>query len=158
MNIKISLPLDEDGYLDRSCPICERHFRWHDGPVGEVPSDAPETGSYYCPYCGEQSQMDAWWTREQVENMQRTAAAAVMPELTRELRETTNRISQSGFLKVKVSGIDIAAPVPLAMDKTEAMVAVASPCHPYEPTKITTEWLEPIHCLVCGERFTIPTR
>jgi len=102
--------------------------------------------------------MDAWWTREQVGNMQRTAAAAVMPELTRELRETTNRISQPGFLKVKESGLHIAAPGPLSLDETEGLVAVASPCHPYEPTKIKSEWAEAIHCLVCGKQFIITTQ
>jgi uncharacterized Zn finger protein (UPF0148 family) len=76
MELSIKMPFDGDGYFDRECPSCGRPFRWHHGPTGDVSADAPDADEYYCPYCGQLAPTDEWLTREQVEAVQRTVAAA----------------------------------------------------------------------------------
>jgi hypothetical protein len=36
MSVSMSLPLDEDGFLRRECPTCERQFRWWHTPDEEI--------------------------------------------------------------------------------------------------------------------------
>jgi hypothetical protein len=156
MDINVEMPLDEDGYIDRSCPVCERFFRWHHGPVGELPEGAPEIDSYYCPYCGENSPPDQWWTDEQVEDIQQNAAAQIMPEIADQFRDLSRNVSKSGFLKVDVSIPNVGTPSPIYIDNSRSLIAVSSPCHPYEPLKIMSEWPDPVHCLVCGRLFQLP--
>ncbi|SRR6266545_2923871 len=150
---EIELPLDSQGFLRRECPICGREFKWHHGPTEGVPVDETPPESYYCPYCGEPSPADEWWTREQVEAIQQTALREAMPQLEHELREAVKPLNRSGFLKADVKGSPVNPPSPLF--EPDDMTAVASPCHPYEPVKISSVWPEPLHCLVCGARYVV---
>ncbi len=151
MELNIEMPLDDDGYLDRECPSCERRFRWHDGPISDSPVDAPEAEEFHCPYCGQPAATDQWWTREQVETLQQTALAAAIPEITRELGEANDSTS---FLTAEVHADPILQPPPLFVDDAQT-VTVTSPCHPYEPVKLLNEWIDPLHCLVCGAPYRV---
>lgn len=35
MEIQVSLPLDNDGFLRRECPHYMQQFKWHHGPANE---------------------------------------------------------------------------------------------------------------------------
>lgn len=155
MEIEFELPLDEDGYLDRECPVCERLFRWHHGPLDEERDDDAESPhAYFCPYCGQQSPVDEWWTREQVEAAQQTAAAAVLPRIEDELRDAFKDINRSGFIKAEVEADTPSPAAPLFVEPAD-LLTVASPCHPEEPVKVELAWKGPLHCLVCGAEFVV---
>jgi predicted nucleic acid-binding Zn ribbon protein len=154
MEPNIEIPLDEDGYLDRECPSCERRFRWHDGPVGDTPAEVPQVEEYHCPYCGQQAAADQWWTSEQVETLQQTALAAVIPEITRELGDSLKGLNSTGFVTAEVHADLVSPPPPLFVDDAPT-VTVTSPCHPYEPVKLLGEWVLPLHCLVCGAPYRV---
>jgi endogenous inhibitor of DNA gyrase (YacG/DUF329 family) len=154
VDLNIEMPLDEDGYLDRECPNCQRRFRWHVGPVGDPPDDAPEPELYHCPYCGQPAAVDEWWTREQVETAQQAAVAAIMPAVERDLRDSLKGLDQTGFVSADVRTDPSVPPPPLFVDD-EPSVTVASPCHPYEPVKLLDEWATPLHCLVCGAQYRV---
>ncbi len=151
--MELELPLDSHGFLRRQCPHCEREFKWHHGPAGDVPDDAPDPDVYYCPYCGGSAGADEWWTEDQVEAIQSAAVYEAMPKLTRHLEEAVNPINRSGFLRASVRFEPKNPPPP--MSERDDMVAVASPCHGYEPIKVDAEWVGVLHCLVCGERFVL---
>ncbi|MGD0166912.1 MAG: hypothetical protein ABSC51_06430 [Gaiellaceae bacterium] len=154
MQIRAQLSLDSDGYLRRQCPRCERVFKWHDGPIGEVPADAPEPGVYYCPYCGEPSPLDQWFTDEQVDYLQALAMGEVTRLVESELGPVVDDLNRSGdFISASLEVPTDNPPPPLL--EPDDMIAVASPCHPHEPVKILDDWDQPIHCLVCGEPFTV---
>lgn len=154
MELNIEVPLDDDGYLDRECPSCERRFRWHDGPVGGQSPDVLEAEEYHCPYCGQPAATDQWWTREQVETVQQTAIAAVIPEITRELGDSLQDLNSAGSLTAEVHADPVLPPPPLFVDDGPT-VTVSSPCHPYEPVKLLEDWVDPLHCLVCGEPYRV---
>ncbi|WP_146073741.1 hypothetical protein [Amycolatopsis sp. CA-126428] len=46
-------------------------------------------------------------------------------------------------------------PVPDLLVDPDDMLMVEPPCHPFEPLKVDESWRDPIHCLVCGERFVV---
>ena len=153
MEVSISIPIDDDGFLRRQCPRCGRVFKWHHGPTPERPDDFVDPPLYYCPYCGSPAGHDEWFTEEQREYMLGRAAGPAMLEVTDAL-ERIARSASGSFLKVSVrSSGEPEPPVPLV--EPNDMTAVASPCHPWEPVKVADEWQQPLHCLVCGEAFAV---
>jgi hypothetical protein len=49
VELSIPFPLDDDGFLRRECPTCDREFKWlpaHD----ETEATPPPAGGYFCPY------------------------------------------------------------------------------------------------------------
>ena len=44
---------------------------------------------------------------------------------------------------------------PRSLVESEDMTEIQSPCHPWEPIKVYDSWTNPVHCLLCGERFAL---
>ena len=155
MEIPVTLPLDEDGYLRRQCPRCERDFKWFNGATEDAPDDLPDPEAYFCPYCGEEAATDQWYTDEQVDYIQAIAAQEALKLIDRELQPSIENLNRSGggLLKAELDVPYNNPPAPMV--ERNDMVAVASHCHFYEPIKIDESWDEPIHCLVCGQAFTV---
>jgi hypothetical protein len=151
MEVEIALPLDSDGFLRRECPSCERQFKWFHGQTADRPDHFLDPPLYTCPYCGEAAGHDSWWTKEQLEFAQGTAAGPAMDamadELARAFRNTPGiRIERS-------HGHRPDPPMPLV--EPDDMTMVASPCHGFEPVKVADDWTEPLYCLVCGQAFRL---
>ena len=150
---EVELPLDSHGFLRRQCPHCQREFKWHHGPVGELPNDAPEVNEYHCPYCGGAADFDQWWTEEQVDMFRAEAFAEAGPVIEESLRSALEGVNSSGIITASVELERQVPPPPL--DERDDMVAVASPCHGYEPVKVLESWTGDLHCLVCGSTFNV---
>jgi hypothetical protein len=147
----MSIPLDDDGFLRRECPNCKREFKWLSSEDANAEAVAPDPAGYYCPYCGLQAPLDAWWTKEQLEHMQAIVTEEmVAPEL--EKLKKALESSSGGFLKVSA---EVSTPDPPASEMTEPddMVRADFRCHPSEPLKVAETWNEPVYCLICGARM-----
>jgi hypothetical protein len=157
IEIPFEVPLDRDGYFRRQCPSCERILKWHhdtDAPDERDPVPAPAV--YFCPYCGDSSPSDQWWTDEQVEHIQALGAAEALRLVEDALGPSTKKLNQSagGLVRVDLELPTTTSPPPLF--EPDDMVAVEPPCHPEEPIKVAEGWDAELHCIVCGERFVIP--
>lgn len=152
MEIRVSLPLD-GGFLRRQCPNCGRHFKWHSGPTDDRPDDFADPPMYYCPYCGKAAGIDEWLTDEQRDFTLGMAAGPAMREITDELSRMARRHS-GGLLKMSVESSRQPEPSDPLIEPTD-MVVVASPCHGWEPVKVSEDWKSTLHCLVCGERYSV---
>ena len=73
--------------------------------------------------------------------------------MNEELRRMAKR-NKGGFIKMSVTPAPEPEP-PTPLVEPSDMVAVTSPCHPWEPVKVLEEWTEPLHCLVCGQPFAL---
>jgi len=154
--ISISLPLDKDGFLRRECPICEQQFKWWPTPSEEVTTEGTQEASeaYFCPYCHEPADPDAWWTKEQLRYAQELAAAEVLrPELRRFKSDLERGNRRSGMIRIDMSVPPISRPEPLA--EPDDMVRVDVPCHPQKPIKVNEAWEQEVTCLVCGIRYPV---
>ena len=58
----IPIPRDENGYLGRECPECERYFKITPG-TGLSGENLP----CHCPYCGHTASQDKFFTKDQIE-------------------------------------------------------------------------------------------
>lgn len=152
MQIGMSVPLD-GGFLRRRCPNCNREFKWHSGPTEDRPIDATDPPFYYCPYCGNPAGHDDWWTEAQLAYAQQLLAGEGARQVNDELRRMARR-HRGGFVTMTVRpGPEPEPPAPLV--EPSDMVAVASPCHPWEPIKVLEGWTGPVHCLVCAQQFAV---
>lgn len=152
MDFTISLNLDE-GFLRRECPSCHRQFKWHHGPTESRPPDAIDPPLYHCPYCGMTADEDEWWTDEQATYIERAMEGPVARVLNDELgamfkglNSKSITTSFSGFAEPETPGPPV---------EPDDMGGVEPPCHPWEPIKVAEDWVEPIHCIVCGELFRV---
>jgi hypothetical protein len=146
VQIKMSVPLDSDGFLRRECPTCEREFKWRHTPSGEQSVAAPDAG-YFCPYCTSQAPAGSWWTKPQVEAQRsRIYDEVVKPKLD-DFADSARQAS-AGFIKIDVTTTGPAKPPPLT--ESDDMRRVDFECHPTEPLKVLEDWNQPVHCLVCG--------
>jgi Zn ribbon nucleic-acid-binding protein len=146
------VPLDDDGFLGRECPACERQFKWFHGTTADRPDDAIDPDCYFCPYCSEPAPGDQWWTNEQLEYLQGVAAATFSDAVDQEIEKMPR--TSGGLIQISIeSSGTVEAPSPL--NEPNDMIMVASPCHSYEPIKIGEDWIDPLHCLICGNAFQI---
>lgn len=102
MNIKVSLPLDQQGFTGRECPKCYKYFKVKSG------TGLP-TSICHCPYCGYTGDYNEFFTKDQIEYAKSIALREVVgqviePEfrkLERSFKEL-ERATRGGFIQIKV--------------------------------------------------------
>lgn len=153
--LAIPFPLDDDGFLRRECPTCEREFKWLPAQDETEATPAP-AGGYFCPYCGVQAPPNAWHTTAQVRFMERAVQREViapgMDQFGRELR----RIGQQtgGLIKITTQSNQPDELEPLT--ESQDMKRVDFGCHPTEPIKVIEDWHREVRCLMCGSAQDFP--
>jgi hypothetical protein len=151
VELSMSLPLDDDGFLRRECPTCKREFKWLASSGEDAADDAGDSAArdgYFCPYCGVHAPSDAWWTEPQLERM----SAVVYDEVVGpELEEFKRSVSgmRSGFITASVE-ISRPDPAPELREELNDMTRIDFACHPDEPLKVLEAWTDQVYCLVCG--------
>jgi hypothetical protein len=146
VSFSVELPLDDDGFLRRECPNCDREFKWLTSDESEPP---PEAG-YCCPYCGRRARADEWFTRGQLRVIEAGIGKHVIDPQLRGLEDSLAGLEDaSGGL---VSGrLERGAPLrPTRLTEPNDMRRASFECHPNEPVKVLDTWDGEIHCLVCG--------
>jgi len=139
----LTLSVDDDGFLRRECPHCEREFKWLHGDRGEP---MPE-GGYHCPYCDGRSE-EGWWTRPQLVHIEAVVAYQA-EEMLHDAMKPLER-SSSKHVKFTVSRSPNQL-VPAVPDEPNDMRRVEFACHQAEPVKVLEDWSGPVHCLLCGQ-------
>jgi hypothetical protein len=149
IRIQVSLPLDDDGFLRRECPRCEREFKWFIHSDGD--ENAEFVDQYFCPLCGQSSGPESWWTPAQLEHAQRSAGPEIDRILGDGLDHAFRGVKGLSFTPDPNFSLEISTPEP--MSERNDMAIVGPPCHPSEPIKVPEEALTQLYCLICGERF-----
>lgn len=145
--MSVPVPLDEEGFVRRECPTCEREFKW----LPTENSDPPPPAGYHCPYCGVQAQPDGWLTKAQVELIHTKVNREVVGPAMQDFGRSLRRIAQSsgGLIRAELKGPDI-PPASDPLTEQNDMRRVDFPCHPEEPLKVLDDWSHPVYCLICG--------
>lgn len=104
-SIEVSIPTDEDGYLDRECPneICGAAFKvlsadWKDNVRDE---------EVFCPVCGHTATSDYWMTQDQIKHCESQLMAKVMPmidgEMKRMARDFNRSMPKGGLISMSMT-------------------------------------------------------
>ena len=143
-HLSLEIELDDDGFLRRECPTCEREFKWL--PVdGGAPVDPP-----YCPYCGVPASADVWWTQPQLSYIQDSMTSEIVAPMLDDLSKSLESATR-GLANISVTASsDSLGPRPTPPAEPNEMMVAGSPCHPEIGIKILDGWNETLHCLACG--------
>jgi hypothetical protein len=146
--ISVGIPLDEDGFVLRECPACEREFRWHVSADENEEVPAPLDG-YFCPYCGKQASSDSWFTTAQADFLSATALHEMVgPQIDEMLGGLAGN---SGLVRIEVTGSGGGEkPAPFDEDFEGETRRLEFSCHPTEPVKVALDWEGSVYCLICG--------
>jgi hypothetical protein len=90
VRLSISVPLDEEGYLDCQCPAenCRTEFKIHDD---DWPAEVGDTRAF-CPICRKEAPADEWNTPEQTTYLTDLAEAYVSGAIDRAQPSTPNAL------------------------------------------------------------------
>lgn len=102
---EVSLPLDEDGYLDRECPNeeCQFQFKIHGDDWKNICRDE----EVFCAICRHPAPAKSWFSAEQVEKINNTAQSVFGTAISRAMRADADawngRQSSNSFIKIMMS-------------------------------------------------------
>ena len=171
VELSMSIPLDEDGFLRRECPTCEREFKLFvpdddeleeelEGEFeDEFERESASADAYFCPYCGVQAPTNAWWTKEQLQfAANKVEREVVGPELDKYLRGLKDiERSSGGLIEVTPGPVEVPEEAEPLIETADDMRRIDFKCHPDEPVKVVPEWLRDVYCLICGTPTRIET-
>jgi endogenous inhibitor of DNA gyrase (YacG/DUF329 family) len=151
VQIPVALPLDDDGFLRRECPTCERELKWRPTPEGEQAVPPPD-GGYFCPYCGVQAQPGTWLTKAQASYIEALAVVRVVDPMIQKFNDDLGRMARGsgGVISVRSDRRPAEEPEPLGEEVNE-MRRVDFTCHRSEPVKVLDDWTGPVQCIICGQ-------
>lgn len=154
VSIPVTLPLDEAGYFDRSCPSpeCRANFKvlfddWENKVTDE---------RVFCPICRFEKPADSWNTPKQEEYFEAVITNHVSNMLTRAMTEDAgrfNRQHQSGLISISLSvtaGEDIVIPTVIADSMQQSFMCESCGCQ-YASIGLA------YFCPACGHNSVITT-
>lgn len=145
IQVSFSMPIDEDGFLRRECPTCEREFKWlASQDSDDAPSSATTVDQIHCPYCDVTSGPDSWFTPAQLDYASSVAATDVMDPM---MEDFVEGFESNDFISLTYERGERASEMP---SETNDMTRVDFSCHPDDPVKVDGAWDGDVHCLVCG--------
>lgn len=103
--MQVSIPTDDDGYLDRTCPneICESEFK----VLADDWQDKVRDEEVFCPICGHTATSENWFTEGQIEHLKTAALAEFMPLLDNEMKRMAQDFNRSmpkgGLISISMS-------------------------------------------------------
>lgn len=135
VSIPITLPLDDDGYLDRQCSAedCQKVFK----VLFEDWRDKVRDEQVFCSICRFEAPSTEWNTPEQAEHIAAVAQAYVHRTVNQAMREDArrfNRRQKPGFITMSLSVKPSAPPLLLPIDAGDIM-------------------RQKFSCEVCGTRY-----
>ncbi len=174
IQLDVSFPLDEDGFLRRECPLCNREFKVKPRSA-EMQSEAERTAhallaqqsdsnaddaeggddprERWCPYCGQQASATSWWTQEQVEYLtvfaRNIMARLVNEHFIRPMNRSFGGGRRGGLVSIEFKGDEMDEQEPWISPEPNDMVRFALPCCERE-LKIEGDGDAAIHCFFCG--------
>lgn len=93
----ISIPLDEDGFIEMECDYCKTRFMLHK----EVFEDEQNL-NFFCPICGIPNSINKFLVPEVIEKAKQIMENYVLDELEKDLSRSIRKINKSGVLKMSV--------------------------------------------------------
>ena len=98
MEIKISIPTDEDGFIEMECDYCNNRFMLHES----VYSDDANL-HFFCPICGLPNGIGTFYCQEVLEAVRRKATNMMFGQIQKQLGPTIRKINRGGLFKMSLN-------------------------------------------------------
>lgn len=143
VELKVRVPLDNDGFVRRACPSCKREFKWL---LYDDSEPMPGAG-YACPYCA--GRATSWFTEAQLAVAYDALGREVVDPMLNEFGDAVRKVNAPGsFVRFEVE-VSPRGPKPTFTEPND-MVRVEPGCHPKEPLKVSEDWTGVVHCIICA--------
>ncbi len=169
----VSFPLDNDEFFRRECPLCHREFKvlLEEGELTNLAQKCVDsfmieqnedkedikqyeyqTGGFICPYCGQQSPAESYWTQEQIAYIgiiiENIVAKLTNENLIRPLQRTFRK-SNSGMISIEFRGKEMEQKEEWISPEVNDMEIFDLPCC-QRKIKIEENRVDMIYCFFCG--------
>ena len=172
IGMQIPFPLDDDGFFRRECPLCNRQFKAlvpederqalaqrclenHLLEEGLLESESEEdepVGIMICPYCGQESALDSWWTQEQLNYLgmylKNIVADAFNEHFVKPLKREARRNS-GGLFSISFKADKMEHVEPWIPPEENDMTVLNLPCCD-DQIKVADGWKDVVHCPFCS--------
>ncbi len=95
--IKISIPLDEDGFIEMECEYCKARFMLKNNVY-----DNENYLYFFCPICGIPNKINSFFIPEVLEKAQQMATNYMLDEIDKMLGKSMRKINNGGLIKMSV--------------------------------------------------------
>ena len=95
VTLQISIPLDEDGFIEMECDFCRNRFM-----LRKDVYESEENIHFFCPICGLPNKINTFFCPEVLEKAEREALNYMYKAIDRQLGGTLRKINRSGFIKM----------------------------------------------------------
>ena len=116
VSLEVSIPLDDDGFIDMECDFCQNRFMLHKDVY-----ESEENLNFFCPICGLPNKINTFYCTEVLEAVQRKALNYMHSQINRRFGKTIRDINRSGFIKMEME-----------MPRREAEKELYAPLEDYE--------------------------
>lgn len=96
-SLEISIPIDEDGFIEMECDYCKNRFMLHQDVY-----ESEENINFFCPICGLPNRINTFFVPEVIEKAQQMAVNYMFEEIDRTLGKSIRQINKSGFIKMSM--------------------------------------------------------
>lgn len=98
MDLNISIPLDDDGFIEMECDYCKNRFMLHNS----VYSDEANL-YFFCPVCGLPNSINTFYCPEVLEAVHQKAENYLQEEIQRKFSSTMRRFNKKGPIKLSLN-------------------------------------------------------
>ena len=95
--VSVEIKPDEEGYMGRECPECEKYFKIMPG------TGLPDFSDCYCPYCQHFGSQDVFWTKQQIKYAQSVALNKISGELIKTMKKMERKPERNQFISIGIS-------------------------------------------------------
>lgn len=93
----VDIKKDDEGYLGRECPECEKYFKIKPG------TGIPGFSSCYCPYCQHFGPQDHFWTKQQIEYARSVVLNKVSGDLLKMMKRMETKPKKNQFISIGIT-------------------------------------------------------
>lgn len=97
LSLEISIPLDQDGFIEMECDYCKNRFMLHRDVY-----ESEDNINFFCPICGLPNRINTFFVPEVLEKAQQMALNYMLEELDKTLGKSIKQINKSGFIKMSM--------------------------------------------------------
>ena len=92
LSFSLSIPLDEDGFLEMECDYCKGRFM-----LSKKTFDDDNNLDFFCPICGLPNKMDTFYCPEVLEIARQVATNYAMDEIYKQFSKTFKGFNKNGL-------------------------------------------------------------
>lgn len=97
VSLKISVPIDEDEFIEMECDYCKNRFMLHKDVY-----ESEENMYFFCPICGLPNRINTFFVPEVIEKVQQMAMNYMLGEIDHTIGKSIKQINKSGFIKMSM--------------------------------------------------------